>query len=335
MGRMYRMFHPEVFQGVDKTSSNYFEGWYFKLIDRRQEAPLAVIPGVSFQKDGRDNHAFVQVMDGASHKAHYFRYPIQAFHAEPKAFEVAIGNNRFNSSGLDLDLGEGAEAIRGTLRFEGIVPFRGHCPWPGIMGPYTFVPGMECNHGVVNIHHEIHGTLDIMGRTADYEGGYGYIEKDWGRSFPKSWIWLQSNHFVQEDISFMFSYADIPWMGKSFMGLISFVRVGEKLLILGTYTGARVSALSYDGRTLSARVEDRKHVLEFQADHGPGSILRAPKNGLMAAEILESIAGVVRVRLSSRSGRRIFEGTGTQTGMEISEGMEKILFTSPQSDGIL
>ena len=70
MGRMHRMFHPEVFQGVDKTNSNYFEGWYFKLIDRRQEAPLAVIPGVSFQKDGRDNHAFVQVMDGASHKAH-------------------------------------------------------------------------------------------------------------------------------------------------------------------------------------------------------------------------------------------------------------------------
>ena len=109
------------------------------------------------------------------------------------------------------------------------------------------------------------------------------------------------------------------------MGLISFLRVGEKLLTLGTYTGAKVTALSYDGRTLSVRVEDRKRVLEFTADHGPGNILRAPKNGLMSGEILESIAGVVRIRLSTRSGRRIFEGTGTQTGMEISEGMEKIL----------
>lgn len=329
MGRIFRVLHPEVFQGVDKTHSNYFEGWYFKLIDLKQQAPLAVIPGVSFQKDGRDNHAFVQVMDGAAHRAHYFRYPIEAFHAEPRAFQVTVGRNRFNREGLSLDLGEGEAAIRGSLRFEDIVPFRPRKPWPGIMGPYSFVPGMECNHGVVNIHHEIHGSLEIQGRTADYEGGYGYIEKDWGRSFPKAWIWLQSNHFVQGDVSFMFSYADIPWMGKSFMGLISFLRVGDKTITLGTYTGARVTSVAYDGCTLSARVEDGRHTLEFQADHGPGNVLRAPKNGLMSAEILESIAGVVRIRLSGRSGRVIFEGTGTQTGMEISDGMEKMLFTTP------
>ncbi|WP_243392439.1 MULTISPECIES: tocopherol cyclase family protein [unclassified Mesotoga] len=29
----------------------------------------------------------------------------------------------------------------------------------------------------------------------DLTGGKGYIEKDWGRSLPDAWIWMQSNNF--------------------------------------------------------------------------------------------------------------------------------------------
>ena len=39
------------------------------------------------------------------------------------------------------------------------------------------------------------GSLEINGAEISFEGGKGYIEKDWGRSMPSDWIWIQSNHF--------------------------------------------------------------------------------------------------------------------------------------------
>jgi tocopherol cyclase len=43
----------------------------------------------------------------------------------------------------------------------------------------------------------------VGGRRVDFSGGSGYIEKDWGRSFPRAWIWAQSNTFTQPGTSFL------------------------------------------------------------------------------------------------------------------------------------
>jgi len=325
MYRLRRIFHPEIFQGKHKTHSDYFEGWYFKCIDMDQKAPLAIIPGVSYQKDGRDAHAFIQIMDVAHGKVHYFRFPLSDFHADDKNFEVHIGDNYFSRTELRLNIENEQGSYKGQLRFEKIVPFPQTLTNPGIMGPFTFIPNMECYHGIVNIHHEIQGCLTFNQVEYCYNGGYGYIEKDWGKSFPSAWIWLQSNHFPEKNISLMFSYANIPWLGKSFMGLISFIRIGKKLYRFGTYTRAKIDQLTTIDGKLTIQLSDRHHVLSIQVENGAGGMLKAPKNGLMAEVIRESISGVVHVTLSKKTGEVIYQGTGTQTGVEISDVMEKIL----------
>ncbi|MEZ4893124.1 MAG: tocopherol cyclase family protein [Saprospiraceae bacterium] len=37
--------------------------------------------------------------------------------------------------------------------------------------------------------------LTINGEELDFTGGKGYMEKDWGRSFPSAYFWMQTNHF--------------------------------------------------------------------------------------------------------------------------------------------
>ena len=69
---------------------------------------------------------------------------------------------------------------------------------PGIMGPFGYLPMMECYHGVVNVFHETYGSFEFTAEstdTIDLNNGSGYIEKDHGYNFPKSWIWIQSNCF--------------------------------------------------------------------------------------------------------------------------------------------
>jgi hypothetical protein len=51
------------------------------------------------------------------------------------------------------------------------------------MGPYAFVPFMECYHGILSMDHKINGQLIIHDEIIDFTGGKGYMEKDWGQSF--------------------------------------------------------------------------------------------------------------------------------------------------------
>ena len=61
------------------------------------------------------------------------------------------------------------------------------------------------------------GTLSIDGKALDLEGGRAYVEKDWGSKFPKTWVWIQANHFEAPENSngavgtLMLSVASIPF----------------------------------------------------------------------------------------------------------------------------
>lgn len=311
-----KLWKPEIYQGKHKTQ-NYFEGWYFKIIDSSLNKALAIIPGVSYGKDGKDAHAFIQVLNARKSQVSYLRYDLASFRYNEKKFEIEIDGNHFSEQGMTLDIDRKELKIKGSLSFENIIKYPKSITRPGIMGPYSFVPFMECYHGIVNIHQEIAGELTVFDEAIDFTKGFGYVEKDWGRSFPESWIWLQSNHFGDDPVSLMFSTAKIPWHGKYFIGFISFIRLGCRVYTFATYTKAKVQRLSYSDNILKAVVEDKLYVMELEAVHSRGGALKAPKNGLMKREVLETITAKVKVRLSRKSGELVYEGEGRNTGLEI------------------
>jgi tocopherol cyclase len=313
-----KIWQPEVFQGENKRR-NYFEGWYFKLIDKDRKTVLAVIPGIALGKSPKDAHSFIQVIDAVSGKTEYHRFAYEDFKTDKTRFSVQIGPNEFSDSRLKLELNHGDQPINGELFFHNIIKYPVSFLSPGIMGPFSFVPCMECYHGVVNIHHTISGTLSIGGWPVDMSGGYGYIEKDWGESFPDSWIWLQANHFEQQGISFMFSKARIPWLGRSFTGLISFLQTDQGFYKFTTYNGSKITHMELDGDILEAVVSNAKHILKFTTKYAKGGILKAPKNGLMHREIEESITAEIAVHLSDLNGNTLFQGTSKWVGLELCE----------------
>jgi tocopherol cyclase len=312
---LWKIWNPSLFQGKYKTR-HYFEGWYIKLISEDQQHVVAVIPGISYGARRQDHHAFVQIIDGISGHSHYIRYNADDFVFSEDLFEVYIGNNFFSASLMDLNIQTDEIKLQGMLSFNHIIPFPSTMTNPGIMGPFSFIPFLECYHGVVNIHHEIAGTLMVNDSPVNFNGGYGYIEKDWGKSFPEAWIWLQCNHFDKTGVSFMFSAAEIPLFGKSFVGHISFIKIDNRFYRFATYTGAKIVDLKIDANSLSVSLKDRQHTLEISARSSKSGWLRAPKNGLMDREILESINADVSVKLTDFQNNIIFEGLGTQAGFE-------------------
>ena len=78
----------------------------------------------------------------------------------------------------------------------------------------------------------------------NFTGGRGYIEKDWGQSFPAGYVWFQSNHFDIAGTSLTASIAVIPWLGSAFRGFIVGLWHQDKLYRFATYTGAKTKTLT-------------------------------------------------------------------------------------------
>jgi tocopherol cyclase len=319
MYSLYKIFNPALFQG-SLNKSNYFEGWYFKHVSANHQDSFTVIPGISLSTD---THAFIQFVDGSTGKSAYFRYDIRDFHAEKRTFKVRIGNSFFSSDGVGLDLENDEFKVNGKIDYSDMVTLRSTLLRPGIMGWYSYVPGMECNHGVVSLNHFLAGTIYIDGQKKILSGGKGYIEKDWGTSFPESWIWLQCNTFKDEYVSVMISAAKIPWRGSFFPGFVAFIYLKGKTEIFATYNGAKIMYL----RKVSSQkseiliVKGRKN-LKAVISAREGAALSAPVDGKMINRIKESLSAKINIEYTD-GNKVIFSGTGINSGFEETDGIFK------------
>jgi len=314
MGILRKLYRPELFQG-SLRKRGYFEGWYLKHVSADLQNVLAFIPGISLSAEP---HAFIQVINGISGKTLYFSYELDSFSWDRRSFTVRIGNSVFSDRFSSIDISQDNHEINGMLEYSGITPYPKTVFSPGIMGWYSFVPFMECNHGVVSMHHSIEGELVIDSSTVDFTGGTGYIEKDWGTSFPQSWIWLQCNTFEGKPASLMLSIAKIPWVRKFFIGFISFLNVDGKLYSFSTYNGSDIDSVQWDSTgELRVGLSNREHHLEITVFSESFGSLKAPRLGTMERFIRESLDSRVSVKLYNRRGTVLFSGEGTRAGFEI------------------
>jgi hypothetical protein len=318
------IFHPELYHGA-KTKPPFFEGWYFKIIDRSEQHRFAFIPGIFLHKDSRKQHAFIQVLDGSSGVSTYHRYPDGEFCATGPPFALTVGESRFTGNGIDVKIQNEGHHIEGALRFDGTTPWPITFVSPGIMGWYSWVPFMECYHGVLSLDHALSGSLVIDGREIDFSGGRGYIEKDWGRSFPSAHVWMQTNHFGTAGTSLSASVAIIPWIRTSFPGFIVGFLHDRHLYRFATYTGARIKKLNVTETGVDWTIVDKTHELSIHATRSSGALLHAPTTTEMSQRLLESLVASVDVELTERSGAVIFSGTGRQAGLEIGGDIPALL----------
>lgn len=233
---------------------NFFEGCYYK--HQKGEQTLCLIAGRTREEK------FIQVIT-------------RDFSSQIPFSE----GNCFSKKGVILDIHTEELNLTGKIRYEHLSPIR-----YDIMGPFRFFP-MECRHGIVSMRHELKGAVTLNGEKMDFTGGVGYIEKDSGTSFPKSYLWVQA---VDEyrPYTVMVSVADIPFGGIHFRGCICVIQCGGREYRLATYLGVRVLVCTKDRLLL----KQRSYTLEVKIREGSGFSLRAPQQGQMKRTIRETAA---------------------------------------------
>lgn len=255
-----------------------FEGWYFK--HQRGGQMLAFIPGVA------ESGAFIQLLsqEGARQFA--------VSHFTVKNGIIRADQCRFSKRGCRIEL----PGIRGEIAYGPFTPLSSD-----IMGPFRFFP-MECRHGVLSMAHSLRGGVTVDGRPYRFDGGLGYLEKDSGASFPRSYLWMQCNDFPQP-CSIMISIAHIPFCGTAFRGCICAILYRGKEYRLATYRGVRIRSFSPEHICLSQG--SLLLELEISPSHA-GHPLRAPQRGKMSHTIRESCNAQLRARLA-KNGKTVFD----------------------------
>lgn len=328
---LLRPFFPILYQGSNRRDS-YFEGWYFKSSTKTSASSsggartVAFIPGISRSRSG--DHAFVQMIDGANGKTRYFQFPFDRFSTTDNPFQVCIGSNSFSLSKLKAELQDEEGTVSAELDFGGITPPKRSILKPGVMGPYSFVPFMECYHGIASLDHAADGFVSLRNNITgteeriNFDNGRGYIEKDWGTSMPSCWVWIQTNSFIDAvgPASFFFSLARVPWHHSYFNGFIAILFFGGREYRFASYTGARLKLLEVSGKFIRILVTDDKAKLEVQVRRNREGFLAAPVDGAMDRRIAESADSSVRVVLKQRHGAvdiPLFDSESAASGVEV------------------
>lgn len=246
---------------------NYFCGWYFRCQSDQQT--LAVIPSVHRTKESK--YCAIQLITDS--QSFHVPFPYSDF--QKQGNQICIAGNRFGKEGITLDIQTTELHTNGSVQFGPFTPIE-----YDIMGPFRYVPFMQCRHSVFSIRHPVDGILSINGTPYEFQNAIGYMEGDRGYSFPTKYAWTQCSF---PDGALMLSIAEIPFGGFHFTGIIGIVHLRRKEYRLATYLGAKAVKIE-DGEII---VRQGRFTLTIRPHNHSGHPLRAPVCGAMVRTIRE------------------------------------------------
>ena len=314
MNKLYLMKNPELFQGEKNLNKNknYFEGWYFK--NTGKEKSISFIPGISVEPNGKK--AFIQVI--TEDESYFVDYNIKNVKFSEKPFQVKIGNNLFSKQGIHIDIKDETQNlnINGEIKYTNNKNIYTNSINPNIMGPFSYIPFMECNHAILSMKNNANGSIDINNTILNFENDMGYIEKDWGCSFPKTYIWCQGNNFKESDACFMLSIANVPFKMFNFRGMICVLIVDDQEYKFTTYNNSKIVKCDVNEKMLEIVLKKDDYLFNLKTAFEKGQKLSAPVKGKMEKDIYESLNSSIEITLR-KNDEIIFSDISTNCGVEI------------------
>lgn len=276
-----------------KTSSKkpYFEGFYFKLITEDQ-LMLILIAGISISKSSE--YAFIQVISNKHKKNKIFKFPIEVVSNRKGNDGFLIANNQFNSKNIQVNL----EDLMIDITLKRKVEWKRSLVNPNIMGFLSFIPMVQCKHDILIIDSEIEGVLKTKNNVFRFKKGKGYIEKNWGRSFPKNYLWIHANQFSDKNTSLQFAIAKPKWFLFSptvYIGYLMF----DKISHIGTHRLSLTSVHQSNNSILIKIIKPRKIIQITLKLKLPVQLL-SPEEGEIKSLITEYLNSEVHLTIEKR-----------------------------------
>lgn len=274
---------------------SYFCGWYFRCQSDNQT--LAIIP--SIHKTRESSFCTIQLITDT--EAFHVRFPYSDYKKDGGS--IGIADNHFHADRITLNIHDPGLNASGFIQFSTFTPIQ-----YDIMGPFKYVPFMQCRHSIFSMRQLVNGQLNINGIPYVFQDAIGYIEGDRGYSFPREYVWTQCSFPWG---SLMLSVADIPFGALQFTGIIGVVLLNGKEYRIATYLGAKAAKITPE----EIIVCQGSYTVIVKPYNFSGHPLRAPVSGAMKRTIHEHPSCKVYYRFE-RNGIPLLELDASNAAFE-------------------
>lgn len=284
--------------GLDKK--NAFEGWFVKAYSKKNELMFSVIWGYSTNENNK--HGFIQFQNNLTHDTAYVSYPFSEVGFSENPFILKIGDNELSKNKMILNFETNNLKIKSKIFFGDFQVLKTSFLKPNIMGVLTYFPN-ECNHSIISMKHSVDGKIKIGPSIYNINNAVGYIEKDWGTSFPKNYVWLQANDW--KDSAVVFSYATVPILGRYGKGFFLVLHHNKKEY---RFSSIELSFLEYfqvSKDSFKAIIKKGDISVCIKAKQLNPVSLASPKKGEMNSLIKESLDGILKLTLKIKNKKVI------------------------------
>lgn len=279
-----------VFRKRDSTQP-YFEGYYFKFINDQKEIVI-LIAGISISTT--EKFSFIQIASNYNEEVELYKFPLSELKPSADSFYFKIGDNEFGPDRIVINIGQ----INADIQLTNSIHWKRSFLRPNIMGFLSFVPKVECKHDVITIKTDVSGYINLEKQKIVFEHGDGYIEKNWGSSFPKEYMWLHANQFKNKELSLQFAIAKPKWIFARPKVHIGYVML-DNPIHFGSHRLSTVKVRAKND-SISITIKTSKHIIHVIVNNRAPVNLMGPKKGQLQNEIAEYLNSEIELILIKR-----------------------------------
>ena len=293
----------------------HFEGWYYRATNPATGESWVLISAY-WQNQQRQTYGFNELIhspSGTIWKQVVSGLDLQRIQQQAGALNIRIGG---------LELFEGG--VRGTIEsdelgsvaldwnIDSCAYWGGPSEWNNrwTMGWATEAPGVPLRWHVDQLKGTASGTVSFGEGTYKIDGSALHQEKNWGRAFPSSWVWFQSNVFENRpDVAFAAAGGAIFPVSWSPDGYMAGLRWKDQFFTWRTQDGHLFSDVDFriDESTGNARwsmtAENLRHrmVLSVEAPADEIVPIDVPTDAGLKVGAIEHLSAQAQIRLYRRT----------------------------------
>jgi len=184
-------------------------------------------------------------------------------------------------------------------------------------GWLSFLPVFDPGWQILMAHGRATGWIEWNGDRYEFANAPFYSEKNWGRSFPQAWFWLNCNSFDEADLALTAGGGrrEVLWWSED-VALICLHHAGKFYEFAPWNAEVSWQIAPWGDWRMQARSREYSVSLAGAATC-PGTLLRAPTERGLVFCCCDTMRGALRLEMRDRAGDLVLAAKSNTGGLEV------------------
>lgn len=297
---MLKNRRPSSLRG-DFDRDKYFEGWFQKIYSVEHQSSFVIIYGYA-TRNANDSFGFIQLRI-PEHQPLLMYFPKEEVICDPVQHHVRIGEHLLTTEDISINTDE----IGINLKLIDNQPIR---TFKNSMGYSYVIPNLPCYHAVLNKSHLVSGEVRNRNASYSFDSEMGYLEKNWGTSFPENYVWLHALDPKDPGVSLLFSQAEIKWLGRTFVKHVGHFQYEGNTIDLRQLWNSVISIVRLSSEKHLIRILSKSIQIEISINLAHHVLFKGPNDGNLTRDIIHHTDALIDFTVKHKSATSHFQLVG-------------------------